>query len=140
MWNLQQKLPLYKLLLIFHVVLLPQVMIITPVIIILLLNLIPVILPIIINTEILLYLKVWVNIFHQPFHILHYIISPQHNKYITFSNIPPHSKTVSPFIVNNSHFPLLWRSYIISYTSLPTSYFSHRHDSEEALTYLFFPY
>ena len=91
----------------------PQVMIITPVLILLLFKSLPVLLPIIRYTEILLSFKVWVCLVHHLFlyYIIWYIINKtktiKYRQIHSFFDIPPHSKIWSPFVVNHLSCPLL---------------------------------
>ena len=81
MQNRHQKLFLYQLLLIFHVDPPPHGMQLNPVLVILLNNTLPVLLPVVQNPYILLHLQVWVCLFHHLFiyHIHQYLIKNANN-------------------------------------------------------------
>ena len=129
MQNRHQKLPIYQILLIFRVELPPRIVNLTPVLVLLLFKLLPLILSIVINHSIIHPLEVWVYIFHHLFlwDICLYLSNKtQTIKYIqinTSFKIPSTSLKWTPLIVNNSPCPLLGRSDIVSSTSWPTSYF-----------------
>ena len=78
MWKPPPKNPLYQLILLFNAYLQPQDMNLTPSLMFLLLNFLPVLPPIIIKPEIPPPLEVWVCLFHQLFlHHIHHEVKGQ---------------------------------------------------------------